>query len=795
MTGPQAALRTPGTGSRLARFWIPLLMAVGGMLLVTLFTVQQWREARRDAEAEARHDFSEIMANLQSGVSYLHRQADAVGIQTMIANRGFDPHFRYLMSVDRSGRIYAATRLAFVGSAVEAVAPRVAKILDACRGKRWLSATFHDGPSASLFGCYPATEGYADANRPATDPGRYLIAWYDYESSLQSSLARATQRSMLVWLLFGTGWLTLTVLLVRALDRRRIGQLVVTTERLSAGDLSARVGVVAADELGVIGQAVDRMAADLEKTTHALERSHAELERRVEQRTRELQKANEVLEREIKIRLQTEQSMDASRKFFESVLDAQSAQIGVLDAEGCILTVNDSWRRFGAGNVWSGENLVVGLNYLAACDTASQRGDCDAGALAQGIREVVAGTRVEFHYEYPCPDPNSGRWFVVHVTRMLDRDHRQIVVVHENISERKQAEEKISRNEAWLRGLIETTQDAVVSIDRSASIVLFNAAAEKIFGYSAAEVRGQKVNLLMGQPYATDHDRFIARYEKTGERHAIGQIRTVTAKRKNGELFPIELSVTEIAADEEVRYAAFIRDISEKSRLHDRLVESERLAVLGGAAAKIGHEIANPINGMTLTIQLLEHQMVKAAPAIDNQMAANLAKLKNEISRLNRLVGQFRTISRKEPYEFRPTDLVALIEDVSSSQKAFCASRGIEIVHRFAPNFPEVTVDRDKITQAVLNLFKNAIEAMPNGGVITVSLTDSAQDISIGIADTGTGIPAGLDIFAPFVTSKREGTGIGLVIVRQIVTAHRGSIAYRSEQEHGTTFTITLPIL
>ena len=128
---------------------------------------------------------------------------------------------------------------------------------------------------------------------------------------------------------------------------------------------------------------------------------------------------------------------------------------------------------------------------------------------------------------------------------------------------------EVRRGQAWLQSLIETTQDAVLSIDRQGRVVLFNPAAERIFGYTRDEVIGQKVNMLMAEPYATEHDEYIARYERTGEARAIGRIRTVTARRKNGEPFPIELSVTEIAVDQDVHYAAFIRDIRKKPGCRD----------------------------------------------------------------------------------------------------------------------------------------------------------------------------------------------------------------------------------
>jgi PAS domain S-box-containing protein len=359
---------------------------------------------------------------------------------------------------------------------------------------------------------------------------------------------------------------------------------------------------------------------------------------------------------------------------------------------------------------------------------------------------------------------------------------------------REKSEEEMRRSESWLHNLIATTQDAVLSIDRRGCVVLFNAAAERIFGYSAEEIVGSKVNELMAEPYASEHDGYIARYERTGEARAIGRIRTVTAKRKNGELFPIELSVTEIEVDQEVHYAAFIRDISEKARLQDQLVERERLATIGTTAAKIGHELANPLNGMSLTIQLLEQRLSKQPYPPDNQVTATVRRLKNEISRLKQLAGQFRTISRRERYDFQATELADLIDDVIKIQRPHLAQLNIEVEQLIPTDLSTVIVDRDKIKQALLNLLKNAGEAMPHGGKITVEVHTTEDGILIDISDTGAGIPLDIDAFEPFVTTKKEGTGIGLVIVRQVVTAHGGKISYHSRPGEGTTFRIELPL-
>ena len=352
---------------------------------------------------------------------------------------------------------------------------------------------------------------------------------------------------------------------------------------------------------------------------------------------------------------------------------------------------------------------------------------------------------------------------------------------------------EVRRGQAWLQSLIETTQDAVLSIDRQGRIVLFNPAAQRMFGYRRDEVIGEKVNMLMAEPYATEHDGYIARFEKTGEARAIGRIRTVTARRKSGEPFPIELSVTEIAVDQDVHYAAFIRDISEKTRLQSQLLESERLAAIGSTAAKIGHELANPLNGMSLTVQLLEQRLSRLGDDVGSQLSPTVKRLKGEISRLQKLVGQFATISRKEKYAFQPVNLMELVDDIVELQAPLFARSGIEIQVSPPREPPIVSADSDKIKQALLNLVKNAGEAMPGGGRITIDAFVANDTVIMEISDTGEGIPLDINAFEPFVTTKKEGTGVGLVIVRQILTAHEGKISYRSRPGEGTTFRLELP--
>jgi len=251
--------------------------------------------------------------------------------------------------------------------------------------------------------------------------------------------------------------------------------------------------------------------------------------------------------------------------------------------------------------------------------------------------------------------------------------------------------------------------------------------------------------------------------------------------------------VTQVVAGEEVRYAAFIRDISEKSKLQEKLIESERLAAIGAMSAGLAHEIGNPLNGMSMSMQLLERRLSKQG-SFDDAILSIVQRVKAEISRLDNLLQDFSYFSRREKYNFKPVSLATVAGEVFSLEAGSYSLQGIQVKQNFPSDLPLVLADRDRLKQAMLNLCKNAAEAMPEGGTLTVQAYKSKDELILEIIDTGNGIPEGLDIFAPFATTKSTGTGLGLMVVRQIVAAHGGAISYTSGKGKGTTFRITLPI-
>ena len=195
-----------------------------------------------------------------------------------------------------------------------------------------------------------------------------------------------------------------------------------------------------------------------------------------------------------------------------------------------------------------------------------------------------------------------------------------------------------------------------------------------------------------------------------------------------------------------------------------------------------------------MTVQLLERRLAKQADAPDDTVQSPMQTLKDEITHLNQLLHEFRSLSRRERYNFRPTALAAVAAEVLYIERPRYAMLGVEVEEAFPPDLHLVTADSEKLKQALLNLCNNAVEAMPQGGTLTLRAHNAEGQVVLEVVDTGLGIPDGLDIFEPFATTKSWGTGLGLVIVRQIISAHGGTVTYASERGKGTAFLLSLPL-
>ncbi|MCA9654515.1 MAG: response regulator [Myxococcales bacterium] len=254
----------------------------------------------------------------------------------------------------------------------------------------------------------------------------------------------------------------------------------------------------------------------------------------------------------------------------------------------------------------------------------------------------------------------------------------------------------------------------------------------------------------------------------------------------------IERLMSTVSAQLDV-FAERQRGEEERRRLQAELVERERLAAVGETAATLAHEIGNPLNSMYMHTQLLQRRLRRMAN-VDPSITEGVALLLSENLRLGSLLQDFRSLSRRGSLRLAPVDLGRLLEQLLALQQPLLGSSSIEMLRELPPGLPTVVGDEGKLRQVFMNLVKNAIEAMPRGGRLSIIARVEDGRIIVEVTDTGVGIPEGVDVFEPFKTTKAAGTGLGLSVARQVITSLGGSLGCESELGVGTTFRVVLPI-
>ena len=358
---------------------------------------------------------------------------------------------------------------------------------------------------------------------------------------------------------------------------------------------------------------------------------------------------------------------------------------------------------------------------------------------------------------------------------------------------------------AHLKSILDSIPDAMIVIDERGVMQSFSAAAERLFGHDAAEVLGKNVKMLMPTPYQQDHDSYLSRYMRTGERRIIGIGRVVVGQRRDGSTFPMELSVGEMHVRDRRFFTGFIRDLTERqeteARLQDlqsELVHISRLTAMGEMASALAHELNQPLsaiaNYMKGSRRLLENSTDENATLLRDAMDKAAA----QALRAGDIIRRLRDFVARGESERRVEDVKKLVEEASALALVGAKDKGIRVQFQFDPSIDFVLADKVQIQQVLLNLMRNAIEAMEETEKreLIISTTQAPQNlVEISVADTGAGISPEISaqLFQPFVTTKRQGMGVGLSISRTIIEAHGGSIAPRPNPGGGTVFCFTLP--
>ena len=271
------------------------------------------------------------------------------------------------------------------------------------------------------------------------------------------------------------------------------------------------------------------------------------------------------------------------------------------------------------------------------------------------------------------------------------------------------------------------------------------------------------------------------------QRIAAGDLKARTGPvDSSGELGELARRFNDMAGSLEARQ-------EEAAQVETKMRENERLAAMGATVAAITHEIANPLNGMYSAVQLLELELAESGANSEEEMRSIVGDLKHETERLRSLLQDLRFLARPGRLNFKSVSVGEIAADILALESTIYRERGIRAEADFPASLPPVRADREKLKQTLLNLCKNAAEAMPEGGQLRLRGFVQGNEVVVEVSDTGIGIPKEVDVFEIFTTTKPSGLGLGLAIVRQIVAAHGGAISYSSELSRGTVFRISIP--
>ena len=473
-----------------------------------------------------------------------------------------------------------------------------------------------------------------------------------------------------------------------------------------------------------------------------------------------------------------------SEAFLETIFDGISEEIMVTDENGIIQDVNRVFlderglsKKAVLGKKCYDIRKMSGTHcHLEDQDCPLQKAKETGGKVEVNIRHGLEGeySKALRRTMYPVKNRKTGEQYFVEISRD--------VTEYRNLLNRLRASEK------KIRAILDTATDAIISINENHEIVLFNNAAERIFGYKRSTVLKKNLNMLIPPQYG-DHAAFVKNFLKKMEPKFMGKTQSLTAIRKDGEQFPIELGLSFHEMDGAYTFTAIIRDVSVQKKLEKKLLRSGRLAAVGTTVAHVVHEIKSPL----MIIGGFSYQIRNSLE--DESALKKLDMILDEVSRLEKLVASLGDFTKVYSLVTRPADINSVIQDVLKIFRGIYSPEKYPMKAELAPNLTEIQCDPDKLKQVVINIITNGIEAMEDAGSITIRTEETSDGVEIQIRDEGVGISEEdlLHIFEPFYTTRDRGSGLGLAISYKIVAAHGGELWAESVEGKGATFFVRLP--
>lgn len=375
-----------------------------------------------------------------------------------------------------------------------------------------------------------------------------------------------------------------------------------------------------------------------------------------------------------------------------------------------------------------------------------------------------------------------------------------------DVDAQKRVEETLRERDEHLRSILETAPDGMIVIDQAGLIQSFSRAAESMFGYAQDEAIGRNIRILMPEPDRGRHDGYISRYLRTGERRIIGIGRIVTAIRKDGTTFPMHLSIGEMNAAGRRFFTGFVHDLTEERRTQGRLqqLQSElahisRLSAMGEMGAALAHELNQPLSAISNYMKGSRRLLAASSDPSVGKIEAALDKAAEQAIRAGQIIQRLRDFISRRESKRTVESLSGLIEEASALGLVGAREQRIDLKFDIDRASDSVLTDRIQVQQVLVNLFRNAMDAMAESPRRELTVTTRrvvGNMIEIAVSDTGPGIAKGAEaqLFRPFFTTKKSGMGVGLSISRTIVESHGGQMRAQTNDAGGATFRFTLPM-
>ncbi|WP_025291829.1 PAS domain-containing sensor histidine kinase [Sphingomonas sanxanigenens] len=476
---------------------------------------------------------------------------------------------------------------------------------------------------------------------------------------------------------------------------------------------------------------------------------------------------------------------------------AQGYAIYMLDPEGRVTIWNEGAERLKG---WS-EQEAIGQH----CSIFYPADAVQAGKPEADLERAREQGKVE---EEDWRLRKDGSEFLAHISITALRDGsgalRGFGKVVRDATDERAAESAHKASASHLRSILSTVPDAMIVIDEHGIILSFSAAAERLFGFSEAEIRGSNVSMLMPSPDRDRHDGYLKHYLETGERRIIGIGRVVIGARRDGSTFPMELSVGEAIGETQRVFNGFIRDLTERQETQERLDELQsklihvaRVSAMGTMASTLAHELNQPITAVANYVEAVRDLLAEANPEDLPMIREALDDSVREALRAGQIVRRLRDFVARGEVEKTVEDLPTLIGEAAALGLIGAREKGVDTQFDLAPDASKVLLDKVQIQQVLINLLRNAVEAMAGSSERHLWITsrhEKAGVIRVTVADSGPGVSPEVaeQLFTAFVSTKSEGMGLGLSICRTIVEANGGRIWLEPRPGGGSQFHFTL---